>query len=256
MPWPFRKRATPAVTTAATPRPRRPSPPAVTGPSCRRCGRRSPPLAPTSAAQQFTASLASRQPIVRRPVMTHVRGVPSTGAAPDAFAPASRRSPTATPIGAGTPAGDDTRTRPAADDVGARPGSAIDHLLAVPWAPDTNGTTHDALPSAERGHDERRRAGPEPVAPDPSVAAARPSAAPGIAPDEPAGTAGGRRSLAGSRRVGLGPAYHDPLPDAMRAEHRRAGATNEPVPPDVSAAVRQARSGSTSATRWCTAVPT
>ncbi len=49
-----------------------------------------------------------------------------------------------------------------------------------------------------------------------------------VAPERP-----GRPSLADSRRLGLGPAYHGPLPEAMRLERARV----EPVPPDLRAAM-------------------
>ena len=59
-------------------------------------------------------------------------------------------------------------------------------------------------------------------------------------------SAGRRRAgLADSRRMGLGPAYHGPLPEAMRAERDRdgrptadAGVSTEPVPGDVRATMR------------------
>jgi Domain of unknown function (DUF4157) len=64
-------------------------------------------------------------------------------------------------------------------------------------------------------------------------------------PPTDGGTAGRRRGLADSRRLGLGPAYHGPLPEAMRAERERdgspdgdSGVSAEPVPGDVRATMR------------------
>src|SRR6266540_4117368 len=60
---------------------------------------------------------------------------------------------------------------------------------------------------------------PEPEAPGP-----RPQSSPGE-----------RRNLADSRRMGLGPAYHGSLPEAMRAERMRV----EPVPEGVREVIQQ-----------------
>lgn len=58
-----------------------------------------------------------------------------------------------------------------------------------------------------------------------------------VAAEPPSGQ---RRNLADSRRLGLGPAYHGSLPEAMRAEQARHREIADPVDPTVRAAVERA----------------
>ena len=100
--------------------------------------------------------------------------------------------------------------------------AAIDHLLSI------------GAPAGEVGGQVGAPIFPESFEPAPT----HPSE-----PPEP-GSAGRRRAgLADSRRMGLGPAYHGPLPEAMRAERDATDrgpetVSGEPVPSDVRATMR------------------
>jgi hypothetical protein len=182
------------------------------------------PISLTVAARAFTEGLATQQVLVRAPRLEMVRQIdaptgsfrgvlaPSVGDHDDASAPALQESSPLPAIG----------HRHVAALVGEHGGgngrSAVEQLLAI----DAPGQPTASAPVA----------GPIDVHPT------------GTRDEPPEGgpSAGGRRAgLADSRRRGLGPAYHGPLPEAMRAERSRDGGpvvSTEPVPGDVRATMR------------------
>ncbi|MGE3589099.1 MAG: DUF4157 domain-containing protein [Ilumatobacteraceae bacterium] len=203
------------------------------------------PIQLTATPDSFVDGLATRQTLVRAPRLEHLRSIDSPSGA--------LRGVLAAPV-------DD---RPAADgepvlasgSSGASPLPPIEHrrVSSMPGeaAADPNGTIPGASfespidrllaldePSAPNAADRR----PEPRV-DPHTGSATEAA-------DVVGQAGRRRSgLADSRRRGLGPAYHGPLPEAINAERLRdqgqsadqpsAGhVTREPVPDGVRATMR------------------
>lgn len=222
MRWPFGKRPstrTAGVYTAPVDAPRPPTP--------RRDWATLPPLRPatakpiqlTAAPRSFADSLASRQQLVRNPAMAHVRrmdapsgtlrGVLSPAAETHGSEPALPELQTSSPL----PASAHRSAQAVAPGVAERAGvAAVEHLLSLPSIDDN---------TAEPGE----HAAVAPLAP---MKSGRPVVA------SPPDATAGRRSLADSRRRGLGPAYHGSLPEAMRAEHGRV-VHAEPVPADLRA---------------------
>jgi Domain of unknown function (DUF4157) len=248
MKWPFARHAPPssapdaggvgAIATADLPRPdasQRDTAPGLA--SSRRDWATLPPLKVAGArpinltvqARAFTESLASQQVLVHSPRLEHVRHIDSpSGSFRGILAPA------VTDLDGSGPDVQEPSPLPSIEhrhvaalsgEHGANHGlSAVDQLLAI-GGPPAGGTA--------------------PIAPDPIA----------VTPvDEPGGegnTATGARrvGLADSRRRGLGPAYHGPLPEAMRAERERddgsetgfdgrSGVSAEAVPGDVRATMR------------------
>ncbi len=244
MKWPFVRHAHPATAPAAgdvgsttTVEPARAEPAATSAhiiATARRDWATLPPLqvtggrpiSLTAAARAFTEGLATQQVLVRPPRLEMVRQIdapsgsfrgvlaPSVVDHDVASAPELQES---SPL----PAIEHRHVTALTGEHGGGNGrSAVEQLLAID------------LPG---GHDAAA-----PIASSVDVHPTRPESEP------PAGgsPADGRRAgLADSRRRGLGPAYHGPLPEAMRAERDRGGdgdmgVSTEPVPGDVRATMR------------------
>lgn len=179
------------------------------------------PISLTAATRAFTESLATRQVLVRSPRLEHVRQMDApSGSFRGVLAPSTADH------GAAAPELHEPSPLPAVEhrQVGAvaterhdgHAVSPVDQLLAI-------------------GQPEAR--GPAPT-PSDVIVAPRPDA-----DDEPRESGGPttrrRAGLADSRRQGLGPAYHGPLPEAMRAERERGGPlTTESVSSDMRATMR------------------
>ncbi|HSB87094.1 MAG TPA: DUF4157 domain-containing protein, partial [Ilumatobacteraceae bacterium] len=185
----------------------------------------------TSAAREFTQGLASRQNLVQSPRLEHVRQLDApSGSFRGVLAPA-------TDHGAGTV--------PELQEPSALP--AIEHRQVSALKPEPGphdaGDQHAAHQHAAHQHDglspvEQLLAIGESGLP-PTALHSADTASGNEASDEPwdgDGTPRRRLGLADSRRQGLGPAYHGPLPEAMRAERERVIA--EAVPNEVRSAMR------------------
>ena len=189
------------------------------------------PINLTVQARAFTESLASQQVLVHSPRLEHVRHIDApSGSFRGILAPAvvdldgsGPEVQEPSPL----PSIEHRHLAALSGEQGANHGlSAVEQLLAI------------GEPAVGRT---------SPIAPDPIDLAP-------IDIDEPVGdggtTPGGRHAgLADSRRRGLGPAYHGPLPEAMRAERERddgpgtgfdggGGVSAEAVPGDVRATMR------------------
>ena len=233
MKWPFARHAQSpesstgdagSVTTAE------PTRPAVAAPARRDWATLPPlkvaggrPIELTAATQTFAQGLATRQVLVRSARLEHVRQMDApSGSFRGVLAPAVSDHGEATPAlqeASALPAIEHRQLSPIATDrreTHSLSLSPVDQLLAIgePGFPIV-ATTHAELI----------------VTPPPTTDAER---------DDGSGPSGSRRArLADSRRQGLGPAYHGPLPEAMRAERERADVpTTESVPGDMRATLR------------------
>ena len=178
------------------------------------------PIELTAATQAFTQGLASRQILVQSPRLAHVRQMDA---------------PSGSFRGVLAPAADDHQATPELQEPSALP--AIEHRQLAATAADKRETSGlspiDQLLAI--GEPAEPLANPVTaldafVTPQPTIDHG--SGDGGSAP-------GPRRGLADSRRQGLGPAYHGPLPEAMRAERERAEMpTTESVPGDMRATMR------------------
>lgn len=185
------------------------------------------PINLASAAKAFTDGLASRQVLVRTARLEHVRPMDApTGSFRGVLAPSADEPGSAAPElqeGSPLPA---IEHRQVAAVAGERRDpqtmSPVERLLAI------------GEPDAGRG---------SPLAELDAIRTSPPS--PPEITDEPGegdssrGPAR-RAGLADSRRLGLGPAYHGPLPEAMRAERERSDhpITTESVSSDMRATMR------------------
>ena len=179
------------------------------------------PIELTAATRAFTQGLASRQVLVQSPRLAHVRQMDA---------------PSGSFRGVLAPARADHDAAPELQEASALP--AIEHRQ-LSAAPTDKHDTH-----ALSAIDQLLAIG-EPVAPtsgpaDPLDALITPPATIDVESRDDGGTPGRRRvGLADSRRQGLGPAYHGPLPEAMRAERERAEMpTTESVPGDMRTTMR------------------
>ena len=187
------------------------------------------PINLTVQARAFTESLASQQVLVHSPRLEHVRHVDSpSGSFRGILAPA---------------VADLDGFGPDVQEPSPLPSVEHRHLAALSGEQDAN---HGLSPVEQLlAIGEPPGGSTAPIAPD------RIAVAP-IDVDELGGgtTSGARRAgLADSRRRGLGPAYHGPLPEAMRAERERddgtetgfdggSGVSAQAVPGDVRATMR------------------
>ncbi|MEO8266953.1 MAG: DUF4157 domain-containing protein [Ilumatobacteraceae bacterium] len=233
MKWPFARHAqfpesstgdAGSVTTAE------PTRPAVAAPARRDWATLPPlkvaggrPIELTAATQAFAQGLATRQVLVRSARLEHVRQMDApSGSFRGVLAPAVSDHGDATPE---------------LQEASALP--AIEHRQLSPIAADRRETHSLSLSPVEQ-----LLAIGEPGLPIVTTTPADVIVTPPPAIDAEAGDGGGpsgprRARLADSRRQGLGPAYHGPLPEAMRAERARAEApTTESVPGDMRATMR------------------
>ena len=182
------------------------------------------PISLTVHAREFTKGLVTQQVLVHNPRLEHVRQIDApSGSFRGVLAPAvvdhgGPELQEASPL----PSIEHRHApRSAASRRSSYGQAAIDHLLSI-GAPE-GGVGAPAFA--------------EPIEPSPAEAFEPPTD----------GSSPGRRhaGLADSRRMGLGPAYHGPLPEAMRAERDRddspdggGGVSAEAVPGDVRATMR------------------
>ncbi len=192
------------------------------------------PISLTAATRAFTEGLVTQQVLVRSPRLEMVRqidapsgsfrGVLAAASTDHDSAPALQEASPLPPIEhrhVGAVAGEH-----GGEQRGGFGLSAVEHLLAI--------GDPGSVPMATTSRPEASSVFPTEL---------RDEGSDGSQP-------GGRRAgLADSRRRGLGPAYHGPLPEAMRAERERddasvvrpdgdGGASLEPVPGDVRATMR------------------
>ena len=182
------------------------------------------PISLTAATRAFTDGLASRQVLVRTARLEHVRPVDApSGSFRGVLTPAIEHDVDSGPEAQAPSALPTIEHRQLAAMPGDRgPGDAaglspIEQLLAIGEPADRPGDPVAALDAL--------------VAPPP------------VTDDErgDGGASAGRRraGLADSRRQGLGPAYHGPLPEAMRAERARSELpTTESISSDMRATMR------------------
>jgi len=184
------------------------------------------PINLTAPTRTFTEGLASRQVLVRAPRLEMVRRIDApSGTLRGVLAPSA--------------GGRDDAGMPELQEASPLPAAEHRHLGA---ATGDQPTTHGLSPI------EQLLAIGEPLSPEsaPAPHVEAPLPTDDVEPPPVGGTpTGGRRAgLADSRRRGLGPAYHGPLPEAMRAERERgddgpdAGVYSEPVPDSVRATMR------------------
>lgn len=182
------------------------------------------PIELTTATRAFTQGLASRQVMVRSARLEHVRQMDApSGSFRGVLAPAVSDHGDATPElqqPSALPAIEHRQLSPVATDrreTHSLSLSPVEQLLAIgdPAQPSVGpATAKDAIVT------------PPPTTDDGRSDDGRPTERP-------------RARLADSRRQGLGPAYHGPLPEAMRAERERAEMpTTESVPGDMRATMR------------------
>jgi len=235
MKWPFARHAhsSPAVgesTGASTAEPTRAE---VSAPARREWASLPPlevagarPINLTAPTRTFTEGLASRQVLVRAPRLEMVRRIDApSGSLRGVLAPAT--------------GGRDDAGMPELQEASPLPAAEHRHLGATTG---DQATTHGLSPI------EQLLAIGEPVSPEsaPAPHVDAPLPVDDFEPPPIGGvpTSGRRAGLADSRRRGLGPAYHGPLPEAMRAERERAddvsggGVFSEAVPDTVRATMR------------------
>ena len=181
------------------------------------------PIELTAATQAFAQGLATRQVLVRSARLEHVRQMDApSGSFRGVLAPA---------------VADHGEGVPELQEASALP--AIAHRQLAPIATDQH-DTHSQSPSPV----EQLLAIGDPAQlslATPADVIVPPTPRPTDAEPGDVGVATGQRRarLADSRRQGLGPAYHGPLPEAMRAERERAETpTTESVPGDMRATMR------------------
>ncbi len=182
------------------------------------------PIELTAATQAFAQGLATRQVLVRSARLEHVRQMDApSGSFRGVLAPALSDHGDATPE---------------LQEASALP--AIEHRQLSPVATDKR-ETHSLSPSPVEqllaiGEPAQQSAGP---ATPMDVIVTQPPTTDAESSDGGGPTGPRRARLADSRRQGLGPAYHGPLPEAMRAERERAETpTTESVPGDMRATMR------------------
>jgi hypothetical protein len=172
------------------------------------------PITLTAAPRAFVDGLATQRKLVHSPRLEHVRHV-------DAPSGSLRGVLTKSD----TPAdGDD---RPTVREPSPLPSVEHRRVTSVPTDRDPS---PDDRPTGLSPIDQLLAVGsPAEVASQPVAAEPRLPAEPFVRVVQPEG---GRRSgLADSRRRGLGPAYHGPLPEAINAERERAAAPHRPETP-------------------------
>ena len=197
------------------------------------------PISLTAATRAFTEGLVTQQVLVRSPRLEMVRQIDApSGSFRGVLAPAIT---------------DHDRTDPELQEASPLPPIEHRHVGAV--AGEQRGGL--GLPAVEQllaiGEPGGFGSGPMATTPLPEASPMFPTETRDEPQDRggaPTGQPGGRRAgLADSRRRGLGPAYHGPLPEAMRAERERddasvvrpdgdGGVSVEPVPGDVRATMR------------------
>jgi Domain of unknown function (DUF4157) len=244
MKWPFARHNSPPAAAAAEPaRPEVHAAAANEARPARRDWATLPPLkvaggrpiSLTVHARAFTESLVTRQSLVHSPRLEHVRQIDApSGSFRGVLAPAivdhdhGPELQEASPL----PAVEHRHLAATTGEPAMSYGqSAIDQLLAI------------GAPGGQLGGDQAPLERIESLPGDTySVDTREGTPEP---PPTDGGSTGRRRGLADSRRLGLGPAYHGPLPEAMRAERDRddspdgRGAPSvEPVPGDVRATMR------------------
>ena len=189
------------------------------------------PINLTVLARAFTEGLASQQVLVHSPRLEHVRHIDSpSGSFRGILAPA---------------VADLDGSGPDVQEPSPLPSIEHRHLAALSGE---QGPNHGLSPVEQLlAIGEPPADGTAPIAPDPIAVVPTDVAEP---EGDGGATSGARRAgLADSRRRGLGPAYHGPLPEAMRAERERgdgtesgfddgSGVSAEAVPGDVRATMR------------------
>ena len=184
------------------------------------------PISLTAPTRAFAQGLATRQVLVRTPRLEMVRQIDApSGSFRGVLAPAVADHDHGAPElqeSSPLPAVQHRHVGPAAGEQSGLGGlSPIDQLLA-------SGEPKAHTPAQPPGD------GIE-------AAQTQPFDSPTVPGDPPTGR---RAGLADSRRRGLGPAYHGPLPEAMRAERERGGGhgapdvSTEAVPDNVRATMR------------------
>jgi Domain of unknown function (DUF4157) len=224
MKWPFARNAEPlptvdmartdapnVTTTAAVATSRREW---ATLPPLKVAGAR--PITLTAHARAFTEGLASRQVLVQSARLEHVRQLDA---------------PSGSFRGILAPAVVDDDSRPELQEPSPLPSIEHRHATAL------SGDHHDGhglsaidqlLAIGAPGGDVGRPPMPDPIDPLPAAISDGP---------DPGSTAGPRAGLGASRRRGLGPAYHGPLPEAMRAERDQDNSI-EPVSGEMRATMQ------------------
>lgn len=205
------------------------------------------PIRLTATPNSFVDGLATQRSLVRASRLEHVRSIDSpSGALRGVLAPADDRAHArAAPAGA-------TELRDAS------PLPAIEHRRVASMPGEPSVSLRDLSVSGDSS------AGPSPVdrllavgEPITPTAPAPPTGPPVAQQTDPTTEAADsvrpevwrRSGLADSRRRGLGPAYHGPLPEAINAEHARelsrssdhdstGHPTSEPMPSDMRATIR------------------
>ncbi len=181
------------------------------------------PIQLTAPTRAFVRGLATQQVLVQSPRLDHIRQVDA---------------PSGSFRGVLSAAADDHELAPPLMEPSPLPAIAHRRLVSLPGeVTESRGplAVEHLLAISDRG------AGDQPMPEAPSIPPVS-EATDEAAADEPR-KGGQRMGLAESRRLGLGPAYHGPLPEAMQAERERADApaevTAETVPGAVSAAMRE-----------------
>jgi Domain of unknown function (DUF4157) len=181
------------------------------------------PIHLTAPTRAFTRGLATQQVLVQSPRLEVIRHVDApSGSFRGVLSPAVADHEPAPPLMESSPLPEIAHRRlvslPREATQSGAP-SAVDELLAI--------------------GDQDARDRPLPEAPTLQPARESTDQSPAQEPRQ----GGQRMGLAESRRLGLGPAYHGPLPEAMQAERERveapAGVVDEIVPGAVRAAMRE-----------------